>query len=657
MSAIFGLCYFDRRPIQPESLTAMQAVMSSWGPDGCNSWRQDNAGLGQALLISTPASGAEIMPLANPETKQVLVAAARLDNRDELCETFDIPYTERPSTPDGRLTQMAFEKWGENCPAKLYGDWSFAVWDYGRQRFFLARDQLGNTGLYYYHQPPFFAFAPSFKALLALPEVPRQLNEMQLARYLTFFSETYNTDTFWLGIHQLLPGFTATVTTKDCRLGQYWRLEDAPPVRLGSEQAYLDGFLDQYRRAVRCRLDAVRPVGVTLSSGLDSGSVAALAAETLRGRGENLTAFTSVPLYPADSVVPEGTIANEWSLAHTLAEHWGNIEHSPIHAGSLTPLAALERSVEIFWEPPAAPSNTYWFLAMFEATRQRDLGVLLTGELGNGSVSWSGGKDRIFFQFVRGQWQAGRHALTAWKQRQHCSWLSALKRHLLRPWLAPWWSQRRRLTRPFAPPWADYAYINPNFAGRLGLRQFVRTMGHDFSFSKPQDPRQERLATLWYTGLGAGPFYHTAGSVFGLEARHPAADLRLVEYCLKLPEEQYTGGGGEKMLLRRGLAGLMPPEILWNSSKGRQAADLTFRLLTHRCEVETWLQHLNDSPGAREYLDLAALQQTWQTLRKNHTNGTTFLAAVWFLRGLAAGIFLNRLEKTEQFDIPSPRKE
>jgi asparagine synthase (glutamine-hydrolysing) len=644
MSAIFGLCYFDHRPVEPESLAAMQAVMSSWGPDGCHSWRQHNAGLGHALLVVSPASRAELMPLHDPERKQVLVAAARLDNRDELFDSFSIPYPERRTTPDGRLVQMAFEKWGENSPKKLYGDWSFAVWDYRRQRLFLARDQLGNTGLYYYHKPPLFAFASGPKPLLALPEVPRRLSEWHLACYLTVFYKAFGSGTFWKGIHQLLPGSRAMVTLKDFKLDTYWRLEDAPPVRLNSDQAYLEGFLDNYRRAVHCRLDSTRPVGVTLSSGLDSGSVTALAAPILRSREEKLIAFTSVPLYQADLLVPKKSAANEWPLAHSLATHLGNVEHIPVQAESPTPMVALERSVDIFGEPPAAPSNNYWFLAMFEAVRRRGLGVLLTGELGNGSVSWTGGRDRILFQLARGHFQACRRALTAWKQRQGCSWLSALKHHFSRPLLVPWWSQQERLASVFSPTWAEYAFIHPNFARRLGLQQVMQTHVHDASGRKPQKPLEERLATLWYTGVGAGPFYHAAGSVFGFEGRHPAADVRLVEYCLGLPDEAYTHAGGEKMLLRRGLAGLMPREILWNTFTGRQAADLKLRLLADRSQVETWLGRLENLYSAKEYLDLGILRRTWQTLQKNHSNCATYLAPVWFIRGLAAGIFIEKLE-------------
>jgi asparagine synthase (glutamine-hydrolysing) len=646
MSAIFGLCSFDGRPVPPESLEVMQEVMSSWGPDGCHHWRQDNAGLGQALLVVTPASRYEVMPRHEPESKQVLVAAARLDNRDELFDTLGIPQPDRSSTPDGRLVQLAFKRWGESCPPKLYGDWSFAVWDYRRQRLFLTRDQMGNTGLFYYHQPPFFAFASSPKALLALPEVDRRLNEGQLARYLTHFSKPYNPDTFWLGIHQLLPGFRAVITPARCRIDQYWRPEDACPIRLGSEQEYLDGFLEHYRRAVRCRLESLRPVGVTLSSGLDSGSVAALAAEALRNREEKLTAFTSVPLYDTQALNLKG-LSNEWDLAHAHTRYAPNLVHVPIRSESISPLAALESFLDLDPEPPEAPGNLFWFLDLFQEARRRGLGVLLTGQNGNGSVSWYGGRDYIFHQCLRGNGRTVRHCLTSWRKKRRCSWWPLVKQHILRPLLGPLWSQRHRLVvHPFSPPWMEYSAIHPDFARRLRLREAMRDSRHDASYRQPKAPHQERLNLLWLVGMQAGPFYHTQGSAFGFEIRDPTADVRLLDFCLGLPEEQFIGPEGDRLLVRRNLAGLMPSEILWNTLHGYQGIDLPWRLLACRNEVEAALHRLDISPGANEFIHLDKLHQAWKIIQADQTLGSASLEVILFMRGLTAGIFCDRLENS-----------
>src|SRR5664280_2458081 len=104
MSAIFGLVYLDGRPVPASALETMRARLAHWGPDGGGTWLGESAALGQVLLRTTPEARHETMPLWDEDRQTVLVAAARLDNRDELCDAFGIPAAERPTTPDGALS-------------------------------------------------------------------------------------------------------------------------------------------------------------------------------------------------------------------------------------------------------------------------------------------------------------------------------------------------------------------------------------------------------------------------------------------------------------------------------------------------------------------------------------------------------------------------
>ena len=575
MSAIFGLVYLDGRPVPASALETMRARLAHWGLDGGGTWLGESAGLGQVLLRSTPEACHETMPLWDDDKQTVLVAAARLDNRDELCDVFGIPAAERPTTPDGRLIQLAFQRWGEDSPRHLLGDWSFAAWRPRERRLFAARDHIGVTGLFYYCRPPFFAFASGCEALLALPEVPRRLDELRLARYLAIVPGDHD-HTVWQDVRKLLPAHDSAVTAGGLRTECYWRTEDAPAVRLGSDADYVEGFLGLYRRAVRSRLRSLRPVGTTLSAGLDSGSVTALAAEALRERGARLTAFTSVPLHPAGHLVP-GAIADEWPLAHAVAERWDNIEHVPVRAETTTPLAAVARSLAIYPQPMHAAANLFWLLAIYAAARERALGVVLTGQMGNGGISWSGGQNRIFYLFARGHWDAGRRALAAWRVRQGRSWLGAVKSQLLRPVLAPFWQQRQRLLRPGAPSWANLGAVQPDFARRMKLQAAAREIHFHKLFAWPFDPKHERALIFSMNAPLAGPIHQAHGAALGLEIRDPTTDVRLLEDRLGVPEEIHSHDGGERMLVRQAMDGLLPPEVQWQHgprapSRGRGPA-------------------------------------------------------------------------------------
>src|SRR5947207_4761588 len=152
----------------------MDAALAVWGPDGGMLWRCDAAALGVRLHATTPEARLERMPILLPDGA-VVVAAARLDNRDELCDAFGVAGAVRSSTPDGALVAKAFERWGPQCPSHLLGDWAVAVWEPAPRRLFLARDQIGNTGLHYHQEAGGVAFATTAAALHAVAPATRTI--------------------------------------------------------------------------------------------------------------------------------------------------------------------------------------------------------------------------------------------------------------------------------------------------------------------------------------------------------------------------------------------------------------------------------------------------------------------------------------------------
>ena len=643
MSGIFGLIHFDDRPIQPDALRAMRDAMAYWGPDGGGLWHEGGAGLGQLLLYNTPESLHETMPLVGGGGNLVLVAGARLDNREELCDLFGIPHGERPVTPDGRLILRAYEKWGDDCPRRLIGDWAFAVWDRRERRLSLARDHFGNTALYYYCDSRSFVFASSLKGLQAV--VPRQRpTELSLARLLVLFPVEGAASLHEPAV-ELPPAHCLTAGAGAVKARQYWRLQDAPDVRLPSDDAYLERFLELYGEAVRCRLRSHRAVGATLSSGLDSGSVTALAARELRGRGRMLTAFTSVPLYPEAAEALKGLVVDEWPLAHAAATFAGNVEHVAIRAEDVTPLAALERSLWLHDEPEYAASNFFWVIGLMAEARRRGLGALLTGQLGNGGVSWAGDGIRVLRPFLRGHWRRGWRTLAAWKASRRCSWPGALKSEIALPLRV--WLKARGFRRGWLPgdSWAEYSPIHPDFARRLDVARRMQATGIDATFGRFTEPRAQREAQLITNAAIGGAFWHEAGAGYGLEVRDPTADIRLLEFCLGVPEEQWVDDEHDRRLIRRAMEGLLPPEVQWNTRRGRQGADLSYRLMADRDNVDAALASLAASQSARAVLDLCKMQRAWADVQRRVTPATHGRAATVLMRGLLTGLFLLTLEE------------
>jgi asparagine synthase (glutamine-hydrolysing) len=218
-----------------------------------------------------------------------------------------------------------------------------------------------------------------------------------------------------------------------------------------------------------------------------------------------------------------------------------------------------------------------------------------------------------------------------------------VKSQLLRPVLGPFWQQRRRLLRPGAPSWANLGAIQPAFARRMKLRAAARQSHIHRLFMRAMDPRQERALIFSINAPFTGPIHQAHGAACGLEVRDPTTDVRLLEFCFGIPDEIHTHHGGERMLVRQAMKGLLPPEVQWNMVRGRQAADVALRLLDHRDEMEATLSGLESTPIVAEYLDLAALRAAWQALQAEVTPQTAAKATTLLLRGVMAGLFLQQL--------------
>ncbi|MFP4060595.1 MAG: asparagine synthase-related protein [Bacteroidales bacterium] len=387
MSAIFGYINFSGKPLTNGKLQEMKSAMDFWGPDDQAIWQEGCAGMGYLLLYNTPEAVHEKQPLTTADGNEILFFAGRVDNRDDLCRQLSIPATERDKHPDSYYVLGSYEKWGEDCPDKILGDWSFVVWNKQTQRLFLARDHHGITAMYYYKGHDFFVFSSSLKGILTLPEVPKKINEYKIAQILVAWNDG-GPETSYQDILRLPPAHTLTLDNGNVKTNRYWYLENTPELKLGSEQEYIDAFMEIYREAVRCRLRSYRPVGATLSGGLDSGSVCALAAPMLAERGESLKAFCAVPMYDITGLVPPNRIGDEGPLAQATADFVGNIDLTLCKSENISPLEGIERMLEIQDEPIHAAGNAYWIINIAQRAKDMGLGTVLIGQGGNSTISW-----------------------------------------------------------------------------------------------------------------------------------------------------------------------------------------------------------------------------------------------------------------------------
>ncbi len=622
MSGIFGLVRRDGAPVR-DALATMRAAMPRWGPDGFGEWSDGGAALGQARRFSLPESGFEHLPIADDEAGFAFTAAGRLDNRDALVAEMGLPDRGR-GVGDGGVMMAAYRRWGRDAPRRLLGDWSFAAWHPAQRRLFLARDQFGQTALYYHCDDTIAAFSSSLHAVLALGATPVALDELYLAQYLISWRAYHGERTPSSAVRRLAPAHVLDVSPGRVRTDCYWRLEDQREVHRSSRIDYVTELREVFDEAVRTRLRGTGPVSVTLSGGLDSSAVAATAAAMMRERGQTLTAFTSVPVGAARD--DQSRFGDELPLARAIARFAGNIEVVSVPASATSPIKGIRWGLEVYGQPVHAASNMFWMLDLQRQVRAAGSAVLLTGAAGNAGISWPG------------------DPLSAPLPTQ-------LRTLGLRRWLrergrrvAPAVVWRKWAQHQLDPDWYRVTAIAPEFARRLRLAD--RRVADPAMVTRTA--RDQRLSILnpGRSILGSGAA--ARGGWFGLDVRDPTADVRVLEFTLSVPDAVFRapGDGAPRWLIREAMRGRVPDEVRLNRRKGLQAADLVARLRSCAGEVDEALDELA-AGAATAYVDVGHMRDCWQAIQREDTSETHRMAVSIVTRGIMAGLFANAVTRGE----------
>lgn len=620
MSAIAGIYYLDGQPVERTNLERMVESLAHRGSDASGIWSEGSIGLAHRMLWTTPESLQEQLPLKNYTSDLVITADARIDNRDELIAALGL--TNRPAEiADSQLILASYEKWGDRCPEKLLGDFAFAIWDQRQQKLFCARDPMGVKPFYYYRSNRVFVLASEIKALLCLAEVPRQLNEVRVAYHLALLFEDQEI-TFYKDILRLPPAHSITVGSQQ-QLRLYWSLDPLREVRLHSDQEYAQAFQEIFTEAVRCRLRSAFPVGSTLSGGLDSSSIASTARKLLLESGtQHLHTFSAIfPNLPKEDLrwIDERRYINA-----VLAE--GGFESHSVHADCLSPL------IELLWQDDeAVPApNLYMHQALYSAAQQQGVRIFLDGLDGDSTVSHGWGY--LTELTYTGRWQTLFAELRAIARRYKLPRRRLLWKYSITPLLVEA-ARRSQLWRGTQN--ACSKTLNPTFAQRIKLAERTQTLLSDRS-TPTCTARQEHWRNLT-SGLHAYGLELTdkGAAKFSLEARYPFYDQRLIEFCLALPPEQKLHQGWTRLILRRAMTDILPPEVQWRVHKANLGPNFKRRLLEY--ERETLERVINKPQIIEPFVDVQALSAAYehyasQPLQSNQDAIAVFAAvtlALW----------------------------
>jgi asparagine synthase (glutamine-hydrolysing) len=364
MCAIAGFVHPDRGFVAPPGrLDAMRDAMAHRGPDDRGSWSGDGAGLASRRLAILDLSERAHMPMATEDGRFVIVHNGEVYNYRELRRDLEARGHRFRSDSDTEVLLRSYAEQGPAMLDRLNGMFAFAVWDRAERRLFVARDRLGVKPLYYAQQDGALLFASEPKGLFAAGVDPRfdpaSWEELLCFRYRAGEETPYE------GVLRLLPGHSLTWEDGRSSVTRWWSLRAAAGRRGAPKGRPEAWFQETFESAVAYRRISDVPVGVLLSGGLDSTSVASvLAAQAGRGVASFTVRFPDTPL-------------DEGERARTAAAAFGLEHHETEVKGD--ELAERLRRASWFNDEPLAHGSDLHLLAVSAYARPR-VTVLLSGE-------------------------------------------------------------------------------------------------------------------------------------------------------------------------------------------------------------------------------------------------------------------------------------
>ena len=539
-------------------LRSMCSRMTHRGPDSEGAFVSTGVALGMRRLAIIDLITGE-QPAVSEDRQVSVILNGEIYNYRELRQKLEARGHKFHSESDTEVLPHLYEEHGTQMVEHLNGMFAFALWDARRRRLFLARDRFGEKPLYWGVFDGQLLFASEPKVLLAHPAVQPRLNLEALREYLSF-DYVPAPLSIYEGIQKLPAAHTLTLEDGRIEVKPYWRLSYKTLKPVPDEREAAEHLRELLEDSVRMRLVSDVPLGVLLSGGIDSSTVAAMA---VRASSETVKTFS---ISFAESSYDESAYARAVAkflgtdhheerlsvdLAADLVSEIGSWMDEPLSDPSLVPTYLLSRFTrkhvtvalggdggdELFAGYPMYQGHRY---AQIYSKVPRAIRRLLI-EPGINLLPVK--TDNLSFDFKARRFIAGADQdLVA----RHHIWFGSFTPD----------EQKELLTDDVRRASSDDVY-----------REARRMLSEDCDADNMLECAQS-LDTRLYLAEDILTKVDRASMAVSLEVRAPFLDPRVGEYAASLPADYKLRGGTTKYILKKAVRELLPPFVTKRGKKG-----------------------------------------------------------------------------------------
>lgn len=371
MCGICGIYNFKANVINRELLDRMTSVLAHRGPDGDGHFTSHNVGLGHRRLSIIDIAGGS-QPISNEDSSIWIVFNGEIYNYIELHDELTAKGHIFKTRSDTEVIIHGYEEWGLECVNRFNGMFSFILWDGNLNRLFMSRDHLGIKPLYYVRLSDKLLFASEIKSLLQDEDCQREVDIKSLNELFTF-RYVPSPNTLFKNIKKLPPGHFMTVNENGLEIRRYWNW--TPHIISGyREEDIINKYQKLLQDAVKLQMRSDVPVGLFLSSGIDSSVLLALMSKE-----------SSQPINTFTIGFEDGELTNETNDAREIAARYG-ANHSEMIVTAQDYEKYYERYLWDIEEPVGNESAAAFYFVSLIASKK--VKVALTGQ--GADEPWAG---------------------------------------------------------------------------------------------------------------------------------------------------------------------------------------------------------------------------------------------------------------------------
>jgi asparagine synthase (glutamine-hydrolysing) len=554
MCGICGIYRPEGGPIDRELLGRMTTSIQHRGPDGAGSYVSDGIGLGHRRLSIIDLAGGS-QPITNEDGSLHLIFNGEIYNFIELREDLLKKGHVFKTRADTEVIVHGYEEWGLDCVTRFNGMFAFALWDGTLRRLVLARDHLGVKPLYYVDLGDRLLFASEIKALLADPACPREVDLKALGELFTL-RYVPSPETLFHRIRKLPPAHLMVADADGIEIKRYWNW--TPRIRRdANETALIETYQWLLEDAVRLQMRSDVPVGLFLSSGVDSGALLAI-----------MTKYAATPVHTFTIGFEQGESSNETDDAREMAGRFG-AKHTEM---IVTPEDYQKYYDRYLWdlEEPVGNETAAAFYFVSELASQK-VKVALTGQ--GADEPWAGYHRYIGVKlselyshlppFLTQRFLQRLPERLTRNERLKRGLASLHERDLLTRFIKVYSFYGQEMKERLFQPWVRQEISTNGDEARLALRRIQADV-------ERLDPLTQMLYIDTRTNLPddllmVGDKTSMANS---LEARVPFLDYRLIEFIETLPPNLKLRNFRGKYLHKKALEKWLPREAVYRKKKG-----------------------------------------------------------------------------------------